>query len=76
MASLIAFDELEMLKLWKGLYLTMWHSDKSLMQVDLVVCQLVCMHVMKATVFIKTQENLAENIASFVHIFQRTEVGK
>lgn len=40
------------------------------------LCQLVCMHVVKATVFIKTQENLAENIASFVHIFQRTEVGK
>ena len=52
-ATLIAFDELEMLKLWKGLYLTMWHSDKPLVQVDLVVCQLVCMHVVKASVFIK-----------------------
>ena len=36
-ATLIPFDELEMLKLWKGLYLTMWHSDKPLMQVELGV---------------------------------------
>ena len=43
-ATLIAFDELEMLKLWKGLYLTMWHSDKPLVQVDLVVsaCVYAC----------------------------------
>ena len=38
----IAFDELEMLKLWKGLYLTMWHSDKPLVQVGLSVCVAVC----------------------------------
>lgn len=41
----LAFDELEMLKLWKGLYLTMWHSDKPLVQVGLCVCCCVCVAV-------------------------------
>ena len=29
----VAFDEVELLKLWKGLYVSMWHSDKPLVQV-------------------------------------------
>lgn len=41
-----AFSELELLKLWKGLYLCMWHCDKPLLQ-----------------------EELAENFASFIHLF-------
>jgi ribosomal RNA-processing protein 1 len=46
-----AFSELEMLKLWRGLYMCMWHSDKPLVQ-----------------------EELAENLASFVHVLVRREV--
>ena len=45
-----AFSELELLKLWKGLYLCMWHCDKPLLQVgafhesDWIECS-ICMFV-------------------------------
>jgi len=45
-----AFDEGDMMKLWKGLYYCFWMSDKPLVQ-----------------------EELAENISSFVSCFQNTE---
>jgi len=45
-----AFDEGDMMKLWKGLYYCFWMSDKPLVQ-----------------------EELAENISSFVACFQNTE---
>ena len=32
--SLVGFTELEFLKLWKGLFVCMWHSDKPLVQVS------------------------------------------
>ena len=34
------FTEMELLKLWKGLHVCMWHSDKPLVQV--CVCASVC----------------------------------
>jgi len=34
----VAFDEVELLKLWKGLYVSMWHSDKPLVQVLRDMC--------------------------------------
>lgn len=45
-----AFDEGDMMKLWKGLYYCFWMSDKPLVQ-----------------------EELAENISSFVSCFQNSE---
>jgi len=44
------FEEVEMMKLWKGLYYCFWMSDKPLVQ-----------------------EELAENIASFIPFFQSNE---
>ena len=32
--SLVGLTELELLKLWKGLFVCMWHSDKPLVQVS------------------------------------------
>ena len=41
-----AFTELEMMKLWKGLYVCMWHSDKPLVQVRAATpCRCVCVSV-------------------------------
>ena len=41
-----AFTELEMMKLWKGLYVCMWHSDKPLVQVRAATpCRCVCVCV-------------------------------
>jgi len=45
-----AFDDVEMMKLWKGLYYCFWMSDKPLVQ-----------------------EELAENVSSFVTFFQSSE---
>ena len=68
-ATLIAFDELEMLKLWKGLYLTMWHSDKPLVQVDLVVCVSLCVCMWGKPLFLlNTGESGREHCKLCAHI--------
>jgi ribosomal RNA-processing protein 1 len=45
------FTELQMMKLWKGLHVCMWHSDKPLVQ-----------------------EELADSLASFIHVLKNREV--
>lgn len=81
--SLKAFTELEMMKLWKGLYMCMWHSDKPLVQVRAAVqcvggggVGLGVMGVCCTLCHPYPQEELAENIASFVHILQNRGTGE